>query len=303
MAQGRRRAVLHARRGDARRAGGRLHGAARASHRRHRPLPDSGARPRRRHRGGLGDRRDPQARRQAARYPGRPRPIPAWTSTCAAPVRSTPRRTTALAGVAEKHKLARLTRHGELVAQARAAAVENRARPGAAAAGRISAGDRRGRSDAGAAGARPCRRCQTRRRSVLRHRHICLAAGRTRARDRRRQRGERDQGARARGGQYQRPEAGGGGKRAICSAARSWPPSSKASTPWCSIRRARAPRRRRANWSKAPCRSWSRCRATRRRFARDARILVDGGYKLARVTPVDQFRYSSHVEMVGKFER
>jgi len=38
-------------------------------------------------------------------------------------------------------------------------------------------------------------------------------------------------------------------------------------------------------------------------FARDARILVDGGYKLVSVTPVDQFRYSFHVEMVGKFER
>ena len=38
-------------------------------------------------------------------------------------------------------------------------------------------------------------------------------------------------------------------------------------------------------------------------FARDARILVDGGYKLATVTPVDQFRYSSHVELVAKFER
>lgn len=38
-------------------------------------------------------------------------------------------------------------------------------------------------------------------------------------------------------------------------------------------------------------------------FARDARILIDGGYKLASVTPVDQFRYSSHVELVGKFEK
>ena len=38
-------------------------------------------------------------------------------------------------------------------------------------------------------------------------------------------------------------------------------------------------------------------------FARDARILVDGGYQLTRVTPVDQFRYSTHVELVGLFQR
>ncbi len=38
-------------------------------------------------------------------------------------------------------------------------------------------------------------------------------------------------------------------------------------------------------------------------FARDARILIDGGYKLVGVTPVDQFRYSFHVEIVAKFER
>jgi 23S rRNA (uracil1939-C5)-methyltransferase len=38
-------------------------------------------------------------------------------------------------------------------------------------------------------------------------------------------------------------------------------------------------------------------------FARDARILVDGGYQLTRVTPVDQFRYSAHVELVALFQR
>ena len=38
-------------------------------------------------------------------------------------------------------------------------------------------------------------------------------------------------------------------------------------------------------------------------FARDAGILVGGGYKLVGVTPVDQFRYSFHVELVAKFER
>src|SRR5262249_21422075 len=38
-------------------------------------------------------------------------------------------------------------------------------------------------------------------------------------------------------------------------------------------------------------------------FAPHARILVDGGYRLMRVTPVDQFRYSAHVELVGVFRR
>jgi 23S rRNA (uracil1939-C5)-methyltransferase len=38
-------------------------------------------------------------------------------------------------------------------------------------------------------------------------------------------------------------------------------------------------------------------------FARDARILVDGGYRLTRVTPVDQFLYSAHVEIVGLLGR
>jgi 23S rRNA (uracil1939-C5)-methyltransferase len=36
-------------------------------------------------------------------------------------------------------------------------------------------------------------------------------------------------------------------------------------------------------------------------FARDAKILVAGGYQIAAVTPVDQFRYSHHVEVVAKF--
>jgi 23S rRNA (uracil1939-C5)-methyltransferase len=38
-------------------------------------------------------------------------------------------------------------------------------------------------------------------------------------------------------------------------------------------------------------------------FARDACILIAGGYRLAAVTPVDQFRYSPHVEIVAKFEK
>jgi 23S rRNA (uracil1939-C5)-methyltransferase len=38
-------------------------------------------------------------------------------------------------------------------------------------------------------------------------------------------------------------------------------------------------------------------------FARDARILVEGGYKLDGVTPVDQFRHTPHVELVARFTR
>jgi 23S rRNA (uracil1939-C5)-methyltransferase len=38
-------------------------------------------------------------------------------------------------------------------------------------------------------------------------------------------------------------------------------------------------------------------------FARDAGILADGGYKLRQVTAVDQFKWSSHVEIVAQFAR
>lgn len=38
-------------------------------------------------------------------------------------------------------------------------------------------------------------------------------------------------------------------------------------------------------------------------FARDARILVDGGYRLLEVTPIDQFIWSPHVELTAVFQR
>jgi 23S rRNA (uracil1939-C5)-methyltransferase len=38
-------------------------------------------------------------------------------------------------------------------------------------------------------------------------------------------------------------------------------------------------------------------------LARDARHLVDGGYKIESVTPMDQFVYSAHVEVVAVFRR
>lgn len=38
-------------------------------------------------------------------------------------------------------------------------------------------------------------------------------------------------------------------------------------------------------------------------FARDARILIEGGYRLIRVTPVDQFAFTAHVETVALFQK
>ncbi|HRO04315.1 MAG TPA: RNA methyltransferase, partial [Terricaulis sp.] len=38
-------------------------------------------------------------------------------------------------------------------------------------------------------------------------------------------------------------------------------------------------------------------------FARDVPVLIEHGFTLTRVTPVDQFRWSPHIELVGAFER
>ena len=38
-------------------------------------------------------------------------------------------------------------------------------------------------------------------------------------------------------------------------------------------------------------------------FARDARILIDGGFQIESVTPLDQFRFSAHVEIAAVFRR
>ena len=38
-------------------------------------------------------------------------------------------------------------------------------------------------------------------------------------------------------------------------------------------------------------------------FARDARLLIEGGYRLMRATPVDQFAFTAHVETVAAFQR
>jgi 23S rRNA (uracil1939-C5)-methyltransferase len=38
-------------------------------------------------------------------------------------------------------------------------------------------------------------------------------------------------------------------------------------------------------------------------FAADARVLVDGGYRLERLLPIDQFLWSTHIELIALFRR
>ncbi|MEL6418007.1 MAG: RsmD family RNA methyltransferase [Pseudomonadota bacterium] len=53
--------------------------------------------------------------------------------------------------------------------------------------------------------------------------------------------------------------------------------------------------------SKIPSIAYVSCNPTT--FARDAKILVEGGYELTWVQPVDQFRWSTHVELAAEFVR
>ncbi len=55
--------------------------------------------------------------------------------------------------------------------------------------------------------------------------------------------------------------------------------------------------------AKSKCRNVIAVSCNAATFARDAAILIAGGYRLERVTPVDQFKYTAHVEMVGHFVR
>ena len=36
-------------------------------------------------------------------------------------------------------------------------------------------------------------------------------------------------------------------------------------------------------------------------FARDAAVLVEAGYKISKILPIDQFIYSTHMELVAEF--
>ena len=139
-----------------------------------------------------------------------------------------------------------------------------------------------GEARAGAARACRVRRRQTRRRSVLRRRSVRAAAGRARARPRRRRRRGR---AWPRSSAPPRPPPAS--SRSQTEHARPVPPAarrrrnSQSSTPSCSIRRARAPRRRRASWRQARCRAIVAVSCNPATFARDVqRSSLRGGYRL-----------------------
>ncbi|HET7085088.1 MAG TPA: hypothetical protein VFI23_09980 [Rhizomicrobium sp.] len=53
--------------------------------------------------------------------------------------------------------------------------------------------------------------------------------------------------------------------------------------------------------SKVPVIAYVSCDAAS--FARDAAIFVTGGYRMGPVTPIDQFLWSSHIELAGSFRR
>ena len=53
--------------------------------------------------------------------------------------------------------------------------------------------------------------------------------------------------------------------------------------------------------SRVPAIAYVSCDAAS--FARDAALLVAGGYKIGPVTPIDQFLWSSHIELAGSFMR
>ena len=151
--------------------------------------------------------------------------------------------------------------------------------------------------------ARRRRQGQARRRPVLRHRHVHASPGAARARARgRRRRGSASPRSRRppgtpRGSSPSRPRC------ATSSACRCRRRSSRASTPSCSIPHARGPRPRpgSSHARRVPVAICVSCNPGT--LARDARILLDGGYALESVTPIDQFLYSHHVEAVAVFRR
>ena len=210
------------------------------------------------------------------------------------------RHTAALARLAETHRLARLTRHGELIVQRIAPAVRMGKATVALPPGAFL--------QATAEGEAVLARLVSEHVGKAKALRTCSAAsdpsrcGSPSARGLRPPTPTRGRSTRSAKRQKRPASSRLPPKRAICSAARSRLMSSNPSTRSCSIRRVRARRRRRASLLRHAFRWLSRCPAMPRRSPASANP-QDGGYRLTSVTPVDQFRYSAHVEIVGRFER
>ena len=86
-------------------------------------------------------------------------------------------------------------------------------------------------------------------------------------------------------------------------ATRSRRPNSIASARWSSTRRAAGAKAQAEALAASRVRTVVAVSCNLATLARDARILIDGGYRLTRVLPVDQFLYSPEIEAVATFER
>ena len=209
-----------------------------------------------------------------------------------------------MSGIAEQHRLARLTRHGELVLMRSPPVDHDRHRSAHPAAGVVPAGDGRRRRGAGRAGGQSLQTRKACRRPVLRGRAV-RAPARGGVADRGvRQRRRRGRGAAEGGDLDARSEAGQVRGALTCSAVRWCHRNCATTTRSCSIRRGRA--RRPKSTQLAAQQGADRGRGVLQR--RDAsratqKILIDGGYAIEGVTPVDQFRHTPHVELVAKFSR
>ena len=141
-----------------------------------------------------------------------------------------------------------------------------------------------------------------RRRPFLRRRAIRLAARRAPARDGDRLRCQGPGGARFRRPSHRRSEARRAPRDGICSASRS-PPGN-----WrlrCGDLRSPSSRSRRAGPAigQSPVHRIVAVSCDAATFARDAATLIAGGYRLSRITALDQFKWSSHIEIVATFAR
>ena len=73
--------------------------------------------------------------------------------------------------------------------------------------------------------------------------------------------------------------------------------------PWFSIRHGRVRWRRSSRLAASRIATVVAVSCNVATFARDARILIDGGYRIESVAPIDQFRHTPHVELVARFKR